>query len=162
MELSGELILPFIQEEQRGQKSERFELRLSKLQHDALRKVADEYGMSVADFVRTLIFSSKTLEEVLTRRELELSGDYVGYRMEANRLRRDLQVATTELSRIGNNINQIARKVNAGEAAGVDAKCMGEIAEGCASVNEQLAQLRRDADRLVEAHERLLPLESRE
>lgn len=162
MELSGELILPFIQEDQRGQKSERFELRLSKLQHDALRKVADDYGMSVSDFVRTLIFSSETLAELLTRHELELSGDYVAYRMAANRLRRDLRVATTELSRIGNNINQIARKVNAGEAPGVDAKRMGEIVEGCASVNEQLAQLRRDADRLVEAYERLLPLETRE
>lgn len=161
MELSGELILPFIQDE-RGQKSERFELRLSKLQHDALRKVANDYGMSVADFVRTLIFSNETLAELLTRHELELSGDYVGYRMEANRLRSDLRVTTTELSRIGNNINQIARKVNADEAAGVDAKCMNKIVEDCASINEQLAQLRRDADCLVEAYEKLLPLESRE
>jgi hypothetical protein len=75
-------------------------VRLTKEEREHLKRLADESGLTMSDAVRACLAG----REIRQRPPSEIKDLY------------------TEVNRIGNNINQIARSVNAGIASAEDAR----------------------------------------
>ena len=75
-------------------------VRLTKEEREHLKRLADESGLTMSDAIRACVAGT----EIRQRPPSEIKDLY------------------TEVNRIGNNINQIARSVNAGIAGAEDAR----------------------------------------
>lgn len=136
-------------------RDERYEMRLTKGELRALQVRAAMYGLRPSQYVRALCCRDprEGVDPMLSSSDWKLAGDYVAYRMEANRLRSEVFRLRQELGRVGNNVNQIARRGNAGMApGGTDVKA---IADGFSRLGDQMSGLEGRCDRLLVSYEGL-------
>ena len=80
-------------------------LRLTQEEHDALHKRCDEYGLTIGEMVRVQCLN----QHMPKRRSRQPSVDVVA-----------VARLMGELGKIGSNVNQIARHMNAGDAVEQD------------------------------------------
>lgn len=93
-------------------KSKRINVRFNETDYDAISAFATKYGKSRSEVVRMMVDS--TFAKIS---DLSLDEDKYKEKLRAiNDLKTEFSNLSTQLKKIGNNINQIARKVNAGEA----------------------------------------------
>lgn len=138
-------------------KSERLEIRFSKNQMAALAYVAERLGVTVSETVRRTIFSPERLSQMMTMREWRSVGDYAMYRRAVGALTDEVFRTHQGIARVGNNVNQIARKLNRGvRPAGGELK---QFTSEFAELKEQLAAIEGKLDRLLVCYETLEPLE---
>ena len=80
------------------QKQERVTVRLSRQEHDQLTAAADRAGLTVGSYVRARVLTAPTTRAVRTPPVSKVA----------------LSKLLGEIGRIGNNVNQIARRLNSG------------------------------------------------
>ena len=136
-------------------RDQRFEMRLTKGELNGLRARASLYMMRPSQLIRKLCCEDprRGIDPMLTANDWKLAGDYVGYRMAADRIREEVFGLRRDVGRVGGNVNQIARKVNgAGDYSDADDM---RIRRDFAEIKSKVDALNERCDRLLVPYESL-------
>lgn len=139
-------------------RSESIKVRLSPNEKKRLDALAHGMGMSVASLVRFLCITNikDTIVGGHSIDAWEKVRDYSLYRRELNRFSGEVARTRSDLNRLGNNVNQIARSLNAGASVGADmVRALDQSQQRLGDIYVCLDAMAEAADRLADTHERL-------